>query len=58
MIVYLSFRVKQMKQVWRYMMASELWGNKNNNTQMLTKIFFREHLKLRGAFFIFLNREK
>lgn len=54
MIVYLSFRFKQMKQVWRYVMASELWGNKNNNTQMLTKIFFfREHLKLRGAFLFF-----
>lgn len=40
MIVYLSFRVKQMKQGWRYVMANELWGNNNNNTQMLTKFFF------------------
>lgn len=53
MVVYLFFRVKQMKQVWRCTMANELWGNENNNTQMLTKIFFREHLKLRGLFNFF-----
>lgn len=58
MIVYLSFRFKQMKQVWRYVMESELWGNKNNNTQMLTKIFFSWTFKIKGGFFIFLNWEK
>lgn len=57
MIVYLSFRVKQVKQVWQYMMANELWGNKNNN-KMLTKLFFGEHLKFGGLLKIFLNREK